>query len=89
MEDIVVTQEEINEINKGIPFNDAKLYWKEGYGWSSQYWDNLSGLGWRMIESKEEPGAFIAVDEKGDTFLSADDKITLFNMLVNFMVGGG
>jgi hypothetical protein len=87
MEEIEVTQEEINEINKGIPFNDAKLYWKEGYGWSSQYWDKLSRLGWKMIESKEEPGAFVTVDEKGDTIHSADDKIILFKLLVNFMVG--
>jgi hypothetical protein len=89
MEEIAVTQEEINEINKGIPFVDAKIYWKEGFGWTSQYWNKLYNLGWRMVESEEEPGAVLAVNEKGATILSADDKITLFKLLVNFMVGGG
>ena len=89
MEKFEVTQEEINEINKAIPFVDAKIYWKEGYGWTSQYWEKLHRLGWRMVESKDEPGSFLAVDEKGATILSADDKITLFKLLVNFMVGGG
>ncbi len=89
MEEIEVTQEEINEINKGIPFVDAKIYWKEEFGWTSQYWEKLYRLGWRMVESEEEPGTFLAVDEKGATILSADDKVTLFKLLVNFMVGGG
>jgi hypothetical protein len=89
LENFEVTQEEINEINKGIPFVDAKIYWKEGYGWTSQYWEKLYRLGWRMVESEDEPGSFLALDEKGATILSADDKITLFKLLVNFMVGGG
>ena len=59
MEEIELTQEEINEINKGIPFVDAKLYWKEGYGWTSQYWEKLYKVGWRMVESEEEPGVFL------------------------------
>jgi hypothetical protein len=89
VEDLGLTQEEINEINKGIPFVDAKLYWKEGYGWTSQYWEKLYKLGWRMVESEKEPGVFLAVDEKGATVLSADSKLSLFKLLVNFMVGGG
>lgn len=89
MENIEVTQEEINELNKEIPFVDAKIYWKEDFGWTSQYWEKLSRLGWKMVESEEEPGTFFAVDENGATILSSDDKITLLKLLVNFMVGGG
>lgn len=89
MEEIEVTQEEINEINKSIPFVDAKLYWKDGYGWTSQYWEKLYRLGWRMVKSKEEPRAFFAMNEKGDAIFSADSKISLFKQLVNVMIGRG
>ena len=89
MEDLGLTHEEIYEINKGIPIVDAKLYWKEEYGWTSQYWEKLYKVGWRMVESEKEPGVFLALDEKGATVLSAESKIALFKLLVNFMVGGG
>ena len=49
----------------------------------------LYRMGWRMVESEEEPGVFLALNEKGATILSADSKISLFKLLVNFMVGGG
>jgi len=88
MKENELTQEEINEINKGIPLVDAKLYWKEGYGWTSQFWDKMYSLGWRMIESQEEPGVFLVVNEKGVTVLAADSKISLFKLLNNYMVGG-
>ncbi len=88
MKENELTQEEINEINKVIPLVDAKLYWKEGYGWTSQFWDKLYNLGWRMVESEEEPGVFLAVNEKGVTVLAADGKISLFKLLNNYMVGG-
>ena len=42
-----------------------------------------------MVESEKEPGVFLALDEKGATVLSAESKIALFKLLVNFMVGGG
>lgn len=88
MEDIELTQEEINEINKGIPFVDGKLYWKEGYGWTSQFWEILYSRGWRMVESEEEPGVFLAVNEDGVAVLSAEGKISLFKLLVNYMISG-
>ena len=84
-----LSQLEIDKINKGIPFTDAKIYWKEGFGWSSHYWDKLYGEGWRMTQSEEDPDLILVKDEKGKTILSADTEIDLFKLLVNFMVGGG
>ncbi|MGM0689211.1 MAG: hypothetical protein ACQESO_06475 [Bacillota bacterium] len=89
MEENEVTQEEINEMNKMIPFVDTKIYWKDSYGWTSLYWEKLSKLGWSMVEPKDEPGTVHAIDDKGTAILSADDRITLLRLLVNFMVGGG
>lgn len=91
MEEIKATPEEINEINeinKGIPFVDTKLYWKEGFGWSSRFWDRLYESGWRMVESEKEPGTFLIVNEKGATVISAASKLSLFILLTNYMVGG-
>ncbi len=89
MEENEVTQEEIIEINKGIPFVDTKIYWNEDYGWTSYYWDKLRNSGWRMVDSKEGPGTVHIIDDRGATVLTADDRITLLKLLVNFMVGGG
>jgi len=89
MEAKEMTQEEINEINKGIPFVDTKIYWNDGYGWTSHYWDKLRNTGWKMVESKDDPATIHITDEKGAIILTADDRITLLKLLVNFMVGGG
>lgn len=89
MKERVITQEEINEINKGIPFVDTKIYYNEEYGWTSLYWDKLRGAGWKMVESKEDPGNVHIIDDREAKILTADDRITLLKLLVNFMVGGG
>lgn len=86
---IPLTQAEVDKINKGIPFVDAKIFWKEGFGWTSKYWYILYTEGWRMKLSEEEPGLICVVDEGGKTILSDDNEVGLFKLLVNFMVGGG
>lgn len=86
MEEIEITQEEIDKINKEIPFVDGKIYWKEGYGWTSKYWEILSGAGWKMVE--EEPGVLLAVNELGQVIFSADSKISFLKQLVYIMIGG-
>jgi hypothetical protein len=88
MDDLGMTPEEIKEINKGIPFKDTKLYWKEDFGWSSLFWDKLYESGWRMVESEKEPGTFLMVNEDGVTVISATSKFSLFLLLTNYMAGG-
>ena len=84
-----LTQEAVDGVNKGIPFVDAKIFWQEGYGWTSLYWNSLLEEGWKMERSKEVPDLFLAIDGKGKTILSADSEVDIFRLLVNFMVGGG
>ncbi|MDR1194257.1 MAG: hypothetical protein LBK98_08865 [Peptococcaceae bacterium] len=84
-----LTQAAITEINKGIPFVDAKLYWREGFGWTSQYWDNLYRDGWRMVKSEDDPDTLLVKNEKGAIIFSAGNELELFKLLVNFLVGGG
>lgn len=79
-------QKEIDEINNTIAFTDTKIYWKENYGWTSKYWDELSKMGWRMVQSKNE---VIAQDENGNYCVSAIDRVTLLRILSNYMMGGG
>ncbi|NLI14077.1 hypothetical protein [Pelotomaculum propionicicum] len=88
MEDLI-TQKEIDEINEGIPFVDTKIYWKENYGWTSQYWDKLYKMGWRMVQSKKDPKIVIAQDENGNFCFSAQDRIDLLKTLVHYFIGGG
>ena len=84
-----IDQKEIDAINDGIPFVDAKIFWQEGYGWTSEYWQKLRKEGWKIVPSEKEPDLLIAQDEKGKTILEGPDKITLLRLMVNFMVGGG
>lgn len=89
MAETELTQIEINEINKGIPFVDAKLYWREGFGLTSSYWDKLYKEGWRIVPSEDDPDLLDARDEKGAIIFSAETEIEIFKLLVTFMVGGG
>ncbi len=88
MDDLNMAPEEIKELNKGIPFVDTKLYWKEGFGWSSLFWDKLYESGWRMVEAEKEPGNFHIINEKGAAVISSNSKLSLFVLLTNYMAGG-
>ncbi len=83
------TQEDIDEINTYIPFVDTKIFWKEGYGWTSRYWESLRAMGWTRTQSKNEPGTVVALDENNNECLSAPDTITLLKFLTNYFLGGG
>ncbi|HAG11023.1 MAG TPA: hypothetical protein DCK76_06490 [Desulfotomaculum sp.] len=78
-----MNQKEIDEINKTIPFVDAKILWKKDYGWTSQYWEKMHKTGWRMVQSKEDPEIIIIQDENGTNLFSAHDRITLLQLLLN------
>ncbi len=81
-------QKEIDEINKTIPFVEAKIFWKEDYGWTSRYWESLREMGWTLVQSKNDPETVIALDENGNECLSAPGKITLLSLLVNYILVG-
>lgn len=61
---------EMIEFNKGINYEDGKLYWKMGYNYSSKLFDRLKSKGYKMrsirsfIEIYDNEGNKI-VDEIG------------------------
>jgi hypothetical protein len=75
-------QEEINEINKSIPYEEGKIYWKENYGWTSALWERLSGMGWVEEPAEEDPDIVVVKEECGNIFLKAADKIVMLRQLV-------
>lgn len=78
-----MNQKEIDEINKTIPFVDAKIFWKKDFGWTSDYWEKMQKMGWRMVQSTEDPEIFIIQDENGKKLFSSNDKVILLQMLLN------
>ncbi|MBP7331991.1 MAG: hypothetical protein BWY65_01014 [Firmicutes bacterium ADurb.Bin373] len=83
-------QNAIDELNKTIAFTDTKIYWKDGYGWTSRFWESLLAMGWKMIPSPLDPDYVVALDEHGVECLAAGPgRIPLLQLLTNYFIGGG
>ncbi len=81
-------QKDIDKINQSIPFVDTKIFWKEDYGWTSLYWENLRKTGWTLVRSKDDPDTLIAIDEEGhECLLASPDRIALLKLLSNYLLG--
>ena len=82
-----MNQIEIDEINKTIPYMDGKIYWKEN-DWTSKLWERMYDMGWKVIQSEEDPEIVIVKDEKGSIMFSASDRISMLRQLVNMLIVG-
>ncbi len=78
----------VEEINKLLPYVDAKIYWKEEENdWTSKLWEDLCKAGWRVVESEEDSKPVIVVqDELGLKIFSSKDKISMLRFLVNILM---
>lgn len=82
-----MNQIEIDEINKTIPYMDGKIYLKEN-DWTSKLWERMYDMGWKVVQSEEDPEIVIVKDEKGSIMFSASDRISMLRQLVNMLIVG-
>ena len=83
-----MNQIEIDEINKTIPYVDGKIYWKENHDWTSKLWERMYEMGWRVVQSEEDPEIVIVKDKSGTTLFTAYDRISMLRQLVNNVLVG-
>ncbi|MDD4334303.1 MAG: hypothetical protein PHY77_01710 [Desulfotomaculaceae bacterium] len=83
-------QKAIEQLNQTIAFTDTKIFWKDGYGWTSRYWESLKDTGWKLVPSPLDPDYVVALDEHGEECLAAGPgRVPLLQLLTNYFIGGG
>ncbi|NLI14481.1 hypothetical protein [Pelotomaculum propionicicum] len=78
-------QKEIDEINKNIPFVDAKIYW-DGSEWTSPLWERLSKIGWKIFRPEEDSEMVVIQDDTGRTLNIAQNRLEMLKQLVNIAI---
>lgn len=53
-----MTQNDIDAMNKAIGYEEGKIYWHDGFNWTSKLWERLSDLGWVMHTS---PAGYVGI----------------------------
>jgi hypothetical protein len=81
-------QIEIDEINKTIPYMDGKIYWKENHDWTSELWERMHNMGWRVVQSEKDAEEVIVKDQSGSIMFTASDRISMLRQLVNNVLVG-
>jgi hypothetical protein len=59
-----MTEHDLSRIGNDAIYPDGRVYWRDGYGWTSTLWQRLASLGW--VSWRTPAGLWGATDPTGN-----------------------